>query len=197
MGCPSEVILGNAIAFGICTHDPDTGILTDADALPTYRIYEGVVTASILNGTMPLHDTVNSTGHYLQEITCSVANGFEVGKTYTAYIEAIVDGDTGGISFSFKVQKPDGVPKNIALPNFDFLMVDSTDHVTGQTGLTVTITVRQDGGAFAASDNAVVEVSNGIYEIDLSQAEMNADIITLLCSAVGADDRIITILTSS
>ena len=40
MGCPSQVELGQTLVFSCTTHDPDTGVLTDADAVPSYRVYE-------------------------------------------------------------------------------------------------------------------------------------------------------------
>ena len=109
MGCPGFVIIGNNLKFSICTHDPDTGILTDADAIPTYRIYEDATETAILSGNMDSgtgagfneFDDANTDGHYAKVIACTAANGFENGKTYTVYIEATVDGDTGGICYEF------------------------------------------------------------------------------------------------
>ena len=109
MGCPDFVIIGNNLKFSICTHDPDTGVLTDADAIPTYRIYEDDTEVAILNGDMDSgtgmgfneFDDANTVGFYVKLIACTIANGFEDGKTYSVYIEATVDGDTGGISFEF------------------------------------------------------------------------------------------------
>ena len=106
MGCPAFVIIGNNVTFSITTHDPDTGVLTDADAVPDYWIYEDETGVSI-NALTPLADQMaklddaHSTGLYTETIACTTANGFEDGKTYTIYIEATVDGDTGGISYSF------------------------------------------------------------------------------------------------
>jgi hypothetical protein len=102
MGCPTEVIIGDNLVFSCTTHDPDTGILTDADAVPTYRIYEDETATAILTGDMAKLDDANTLGFYTELIACTVANGFEDGKTYTVYIEATVDGDTGGISYGFK-----------------------------------------------------------------------------------------------
>ena len=48
MGCPSDVYLGQNLKFSITTHDPDTGVLTDADAAPAYRIYEDEVATPVL-----------------------------------------------------------------------------------------------------------------------------------------------------
>lgn len=42
-------------------------------------------------------------------------------------------------------------------------MVNSTDHVTGKTGLTVTLTASKNGTAFGAVSGAVTELSNGWY----------------------------------
>lgn len=103
MGCQSDVELGQNLTFSICTHDPDTGVLTDADSAPTYRVYEDETATPILTGSMAKLDDANTTGFYSEQIACTTANGFEVDKSYTVYIEATVDSDKGGIAFSFKV----------------------------------------------------------------------------------------------
>ena len=91
---------------------------------------------------------------------------------------------------------PSGVPKNVALTAFEFLMVLSSDHVTSATGKTVSGQISKDGAAFANLTNAVAEVANGIYKVDITQAEMNANVITLKFTATDCDQRTITILTS-
>jgi len=107
MGCPTEVEIGDSLVFSICTHDPDTGVLTDADAVPDYWVYEDETGVSI-NASTPLADVMaklddaHTTGFYTESITCSAANGYENGKSYTIYIEATVDGDKGGICYGFK-----------------------------------------------------------------------------------------------
>lgn len=103
MGCPTEVYLGDNLVFSVCTHDPDTGVLTDAGAVPTYRVYEDETAVAILTGNMAKLDDANTTGFYTELVACTAVNGFEVRKTYTVYIEATVDSDTGGISYAFKV----------------------------------------------------------------------------------------------
>jgi len=102
MGCPTEVEIGDNLVFSVTTHDPDTGVLTDADAVPSYRIYEDETAVAILNGNMAKLDDANTTGFYTELIACTAGNGFENGKTYTVYIEATVDGDEGGICYAFK-----------------------------------------------------------------------------------------------
>lgn len=103
MGCQSEVNLGDNLTFSVCTHDPDTGVLTDADAMPTYRVYEDETAVPLLDGDMALLDAVNTTGFYTEQIACTEANGFEDRRSYTIYIEATVGGDTGGICYGFRV----------------------------------------------------------------------------------------------
>lgn len=102
MGCQGEVVLGESLAFSITCHDPSTGILTDADGAPIYRIYENETATAILTGSMVKLDDVNTTGFYSGMVACTTANGFEDGKSYTIYIEATVNADTGGISFGFR-----------------------------------------------------------------------------------------------
>lgn len=104
MGCQATVKLGNNLTFTVMTHDPDTGVLTDADAVPAYRIYEDETGAAILNGNMAKLDDANTTGFYSELIACTSGNGFEVGKSYNIYIVATVDSDQGGISYGFTVE---------------------------------------------------------------------------------------------
>ena len=214
MGCPSYVELEDTLVFSITSHDPDTGVLTDADSAPTYRIYEDETATPILNDVMAKLDDANTTGFYTESITCSAANGFEDGKTYTIYIEATVDSDTGGITYGFKAtttstllaaikaktdNQPAGIPKNVALSNFKFLMLLSSDGETPATGVSGTITaeIQKDAGAFATCTNSAIEVSNGVYRIDLIQAEMNADIICLKFTEATCLQRTIVLKTST
>lgn len=90
-----------------------------------------------------------------------------------------------------------GIPKNVALSNFGFLMVLSSDHITPAVGKTITAKISKDGGAFIVCTNTVVEVSNGFYKIDLTQAEMNAGVIALKFTEADCDQRSITLVTSS
>jgi hypothetical protein len=115
MGCPSECQIGDNLVFSVTTHDPDTGVLTDADAVPTYRVYEDETATPILTGSMAKLDDANTTGFYAEAIACTAANGFENGKTYTVYVVAIVDSDSGGISYAFKAKGITGISENAAL----------------------------------------------------------------------------------
>ena len=104
MGCPTECEIGANLTFSCCTHDPNTGILTDAQAVPAYRIYqdEDPTGTFSITGNMAKLDDDNTTGFYTETIAVTAANGYTSGKTYTIYITATVDGDEGGICYAFK-----------------------------------------------------------------------------------------------
>ena len=80
MGCPSSVVLGDNLVFSICCHDPDTGVLTDADAVPAYRIYEDETGTAILNDNMAKLDDA-SYGYYHDGAISHPANAETRGQT--------------------------------------------------------------------------------------------------------------------
>jgi len=85
--------------------------------------------------------------------------------------------------------------KNVAFSNVYALMVDSTDHVTPKTGLTLTVQRSLDGAAFGAATGTAAEISNGMYQFDATAADMNGDTITFRFSGTAADDTFLTIVT--
>jgi hypothetical protein len=92
---------------------------------------------------------------------------------------------------------PSGLQKNVALSNFSFLMTDSTTNEP-KTGLTVTVQISKDGGAFAnATNTPATEIANGAYKIDLTQAERNADISILKATAVGANQTTLMLVSTT
>ena len=94
-----------------------------------------------------------------------------------------------------KADLPQRITKNVALSAFPFFMVLTSDHITGATGKTVTATRSLDGAAFAACANAVSEIANGWYKIDLAAADLNANTVALKFTATDCDARNITIVT--
>ncbi len=68
------------------------------------------------------------------------------------------------------------------------LMIDSTDHITGKTGLTLTITASKAGAAFASISPTVTELATGWYKVALTTS--HTDTLGDLClhiTASGAD----------
>lgn len=89
------------------------------------------------------------------------------------------------------------IKKNTILSSFMFLMLDSTDHITPKTGLTVSGTVSIDGAAFGALANSVTEIASGVYKVNLAAADTNGTSLMLKFTATGADARYIPIITQT
>ena len=69
-----------------------------------------------------------------------------------------------------------------------FYMTDETDNETAETGLTVTVNISKNGGAFAAATNSVSEIANGFYYVDLTTTETNtAGPLIVRATATGAN----------
>lgn len=87
--------------------------------------------------------------------------------------------------------------KNVALSDIPFYMVDETDGVTPETGLSITAEVSKDGGAFASAGGTATEISDGVYQFDATAADMNADVVVLKFTATGARAALVSISTLS
>jgi len=96
------------LTFSCNTHNPtNNAAATDADSVPTYRIYEDETGAAMSGydpGNMAKLDDTNTTGFYSERIQLTAANGFESNKTYTIYISAAVNAITGTISHNFHIE---------------------------------------------------------------------------------------------
>ncbi len=95
--------IGDYLTFTVATRLASTGALTDADAVPSYRIYEDEV-GYIFGGDMSLLDNVNTVGLYSERVQLTANNGFEKGRSYNMYIRATVGGIIGGLTLSFQIE---------------------------------------------------------------------------------------------
>jgi hypothetical protein len=84
--------------------------------------------------------------------------------------------------------------KNVALANFEFVMVDARG--VGVPGLTITVTRSKDKGAYAPADNAgsITDVGGGTYGMDITANDLNAGVVTFHFTAPGAADKWITMV---
>lgn len=146
MGCQSSAIVGNNLTFSVCTHDPDTGILTDAATDPAYRVYEDETATAILTGSMSKLDDANTTGFYTESIACTTGNGFESGKSYTIYIEATVSGNMGGISYGFTATTLEEIADAILSRDVSNVEVTAAIHSLTTAILKAVSRVEDDGG---------------------------------------------------
>ena len=96
--------IDDLLTFTVTTHSASTGALTDADSVPTYRVYEDETGTAILTGSMAKLDDTNTTGHYSEQLTLSAANGFEQGKSYNIYVTATVGAFAGGTTRAFQIR---------------------------------------------------------------------------------------------
>lgn len=83
------------------------------------------------------------------------------------------------------------------------LMVDSTDHITGKTGLTLTITASKDGGAFSSITPTVTERGTGWYSLALTAShtdtlgDLAIHITGTAADATDIADQVVTDLPGS
>lgn len=69
-----------------------------------------------------------------------------------------------------------------------FFMADTTDHTTGKTGLSPTVTLSKNGGAFAAPSGAVSEIASGWYKVAGNATDSGTlGPLILHATATGAD----------
>lgn len=80
------------------------------------------------------------------------------------------------------------IQQNTASSPLVFLLVDSSDHITGSAGKTPTVTLSKAGGAFAAPAGAVTEIANGWYKVAGNATDSNTlGALILHAAASGAD----------
>jgi len=80
------------------------------------------------------------------------------------------------------------IKKDSAVRPLVFLMVDATDHVTGKTGLSPTVTISKNGGSFAAPSGSVSEIGSGWYKVAANATDSNTlGPLLLHATASGAD----------
>jgi hypothetical protein len=80
------------------------------------------------------------------------------------------------------------IKQSTAVSPLMFLMVDSSDHITGKTGLTPTVTISKNGGAFATPTGAVTELSGGWYKIAANATDSDTlGQIVIHATSAGAD----------
>jgi hypothetical protein len=80
------------------------------------------------------------------------------------------------------------IKQSSATKSVPFFMVDALDHITGKTGLTPSVTISKNGGAFGAPAGAVTETGNGWYKVAANATDSNTlGALIVHASASGAD----------
>lgn len=176
-------------------------ILTDTGELQTDWVNGGrldlLIDAILTDTGTTLPATLATIAAYIDAEVAAILT--DTGTTLPATLATIagyLDTEIAAIKAKTDL-RPSGIPKNVALSNVPFVMALSSDHITSATGKTVTTQISKDGGAFANTTNSASEIGNGVYKIDLTQTEMNADKVTLKCTETNCDQRTVTIFTST
>jgi len=86
----NEYILDQYFEFCFNLSDPSSGVASDADATPTYRVYEENNDTAVASGNCALRDDANTTGFYYARAQITTAAGYENGKIYNVRVAATV-----------------------------------------------------------------------------------------------------------
>lgn len=219
--------IDDLLTFHAMTHAAGTGALTDADAVPAYRIYEDETGTAILTGNTAKLDDANTTGFYSEQITLSAANGFEKGKCYVVYITAAVGSVTGGCYHTFQIEAE--VDSN-SVSNLNASVITATsiatdaitsvkiadgaidagalaaDCITAAKLASDVTTELQSGLATAAAldavdnfvDTEIAAIQSAIAALNnLSAAQVNAEVVDALATDTYAEPTAIPAATCS
>lgn len=148
--------IDDVLTFYAVTTVFSTGVATDADAVPAYRVYEDETTTPILTGNMALLDSANTAGLYSEQITLSAANGFEAGKQYAIHKAATVSSVAGASHDTFQIRA-----KVNTVATASALTFNLTGSVTGSVG-SVTGSVGSVTGAVGSVTGAVGSVTGSV-----------------------------------
>lgn len=177
-----------------------TTLLTDVGNVPTNaELAAALATAddATLAAIAALHNL--SAAQVNAEVDTAISDAGLATSASLATAKIAIDAilaDTGTDGVVLRVADRGGIRRNTALANFEFVMTDAVNH-NPMPGLAVTATRSIDGGALAAGTlGPVTGLSNGIYRISFAAADLNGSVITLRAIAVGADDLLLTIVTS-
>ena len=185
--------IDDVLTFTVNTHTPSTGAVTDADAVPTYRVYEDETGTPILTGSTAKLDDAGTTGYYSEQITLSAANGLEKGKTYTIRLSATVGGVTGAMSHTFQIEAE--VDANIVSDKTGFgLAADQSAVTVGTVTLVTTTTTNSDMrgtdsaalAATALSDVTWTDAKAAFLDHAISTVDTNLDTLLTRITAARA-----------
>lgn len=86
-----------------------------------------------------------------------------------------------------RLYKQNDISKKVIL-----YMVDDSDHVSPETGLTLTVRVSKNGGAFAAGAGSVAELEDGLYAYTFGAGDVDTlGPVVIKATATGADQCVV------
>lgn len=90
---------GDSLYFYVITTKFDTGVATDADAVPAYRIYRQEDGTPVATGNMALLDSANTAGFYSEALSLAA---YDPGE-YVVHVAATVNSVAGATCGAFSV----------------------------------------------------------------------------------------------
>ena len=146
--------IGDYLTFAVNTSQFTTGAGFDSTSVPQYGIYEDETATEVVGpGAMAKLDDAGTIGFYTERVQLTEAN-FDVGKMYTIYITATVDGVAATTYHAFKMRAaPLALASGVLLADTDHTINSLT--IDDDTGDAFTIITRGGNG------NAVVVTGNG------------------------------------
>jgi len=180
-----ECVIDDVLVFYANTHDPATAGEVDADAAPSYEVYERETGTPILTGNMALINDAGTVGQYSESITLSAANGFEVGKNYGIRKRAVVDGVAANETDVFRVV--DTLPitdSGVKVTSFsDDAKADIEAEATDAIEAYDPPTKAEMDTALAAADDAVLAAIAALNNLSAAQ------VATEISDALAVDTR--------
>ncbi len=177
--------IDDLIVLDLPTHDPLTGNVADADALPTVEVFEDENDSPIyLPGVAKRVDKV---GDYRVSIIASLAYGFEVGRSYNVIGVATVNGITRKIRVgSFTLDSK----RNADLDEIVTPIKAQTDKIQFSIGNDIKATL--DDESVSLLDTDVVKLIKELDESNTRRQLIKATSINMTRKvAVGVIDHII------
>jgi hypothetical protein len=103
------VPLNETVYFDVVTNSPTGGQIQNADATPTFSVYEEATDTALVNYTnTAMNLRSGKTGLYRGSFTANDANGFHAGSYYSVVAQAIVDTVVGQcVALSFRISAPE------------------------------------------------------------------------------------------
>jgi len=160
--------------------------------------YAGIDWGQVVNKTTTnaLTNTTISTTQIIASVTGNVAGNVTGSVGSISGVSFPTNFGLLSITAAGLVSLTSNIKQNTTVNGFMFVMTDSTTHAP-KPGLGAGVTPLRaiDGGSFSATTNAVTEIANGVYTINLSAADTNGAKIMLNFQATGADALNIEIVT--
>lgn len=169
------------ITFCCNTHNANTGNMADADAVPTYQVYEDETGTPLTlpSSNMAKLDDANTTGFYSERVQLLAANGFEKGKAYTVYIQANVSGVLGTMHHQFQIEAE--VDANTVSDKTGFTAAPTAGSIANTSFAANAIT------AAVIDDNAIDAASLAANAITAAKiADGAIDVATFAANAINA-----------